>query len=174
MGTDKAFVVWQGRMLIEHAVERIRPQVSRLAINANGDPARYAAFGLPVLADPWPNWPGPLAGVLAAMAWARGFGVSRVLTVPVDAPLLPPDLVARLADRPGLVRASSGERSHPVVALWPVTLAPAIERALAAGQGRVRDVMGDAVEVTFDACSMVNLNTPEDLAADTAPTRRSP
>lgn len=163
MGTDKAFAVLRGRPMIEHVIARLGPQLAAVAIN--GDPARYAGLGPTVLPDPVAGQPGPLAGVLAAMIWARALGADRVVTVPVDTPGLPHDLVARLAACPGLVRARSGDRSHPVVALWPVTLAGAVAASLAAGERRVRAVMGGTSEVAFEPSALANVNTPDDLAA---------
>jgi molybdenum cofactor guanylyltransferase len=103
-----------------------------IAINANGDPARFARFGLPVLPDPIADQPGPLAGVLAAMEWA---GQGLVATVPGDAPFIPRDLVARLAaareaDGADIAVAASAGRVHPVVALWSANLAAELRRAI--------------------------------------------
>jgi molybdenum cofactor guanylyltransferase len=97
MGVEKALVDFAGRPMLAHVLARFAPQVMALAINANGDPARFAAFGAPVIADLAPDQPGPLAGIAAALAWAQAHGCSRVATVPCDAPFLPRDLVARLA-----------------------------------------------------------------------------
>ena len=93
-GVDKAFLPLAGRSLILHVLDRFEPQVERLAISANGDPARFAAFGLKVLPDA--EILGPLAGILAAMAWASEQGADAVVSAPVDGPFLPPDLVPRL------------------------------------------------------------------------------
>lgn len=117
-GGDKTLRELHGRPLLAHILTRLAPQCAGLAISANGDPARFAAFGLPVWPDPLPGM-GPLGGVLAALeASPHPF----VLTVPGDAPFLPPDLVARLHAGRGMVtvaQAASRGRAHPVIALWP-------------------------------------------------------
>jgi molybdopterin-guanine dinucleotide biosynthesis protein A len=128
-----------GRPLLDHAIDRIRPQVTALTLNANGDPARFAAWGLPVLMDTSPDYPGPLAGILAGMEWAAETypSIPDIVSVPADAPFLPRDLVNRLesarADAQAEIAiAASGERTHPVVGLWPVRLAAALRRAMTA------------------------------------------
>ncbi len=99
-GVDKGLVVVAGRRMIDHVVARMEPQCGELAINANGDPARWADLGLHVLPDTLPEgvdaFPGPLAGILAALDWAAALGASHVVTVPADTPFLPTGLVAGL------------------------------------------------------------------------------
>lgn len=136
-GGDKCLRPLAGRPLLAHAIERIAPQVGRLVLNANGNPARFAAFGLPVAADILPGQPGPLAGVLTGMGWAAANapGAGWILTVATDAPFLPPDLAGRLHDavrRDGadMACAASAGRHHPVIGLWPATLRDALETAL--------------------------------------------
>ncbi|WP_273523920.1 NTP transferase domain-containing protein, partial [Rhodosalinus sediminis] len=89
-GGDKALAELAGRPLAAHVAERLSDHVAALALNANGDPARFAALGLPVLPDPLPGRPGPLAGVLAALDWAAGQGAAAAVTAPADTPFLPP------------------------------------------------------------------------------------
>src|ERR1700752_927453 len=105
----------------------LAPQCDGLILNANGDPARFAGFGLPVIADTVGNFPGPLAGILAALDWiaANRPQVSTVLSAAGDCPFLPRDLVARLHQalengNAQLPVASSGGQSHPVVGPWGV------------------------------------------------------
>ena len=110
---DKPLRLLAGRPLLAHAITRIGPQVAAMVINANGDPARFADFGLEVIADDLPNHPGPLAGILAGMRWAAAMGFADVLSVPTDTPFLPTDLVTRLvsarhAARLPLACAASG------------------------------------------------------------------
>lgn len=134
---DKCLLPLGGLPLLEHARRRLQPQTARLAINANADPARFAAFALPVLADEVEGFAGPLAGVLAGMRWGQKEQppLTHIVTAPGDGPFLPPDLVARLqaaaarADTP-LACAASGGRAHPVFGLWPTSLADDLERAL--------------------------------------------
>jgi molybdopterin-guanine dinucleotide biosynthesis protein A len=173
-GGDKPLRVLAGRTLLDYVIERIRPQVRALVLNANGDAARFAAWGLPVVGDPLPDYPGPLAGVLAGMRWAAAQQASTVLSVPTDTPFLPVDLVARLeaaraaAGLPIACAASSG-RTHPVAALWPVALADALEAALRAGERKIDawTARYGVAEAVFDDAAgdpFFNVNRPEELA----------
>lgn len=122
-GVDKAMVALAGRTLILRVFERVAPQVAAAAISANGDPARFAAFGVPVLADapqePPGRFAGPLAGLLAGARWAlAAHPGALLLSVPCDVPFLPADLVARLAAARLPACAASFGRLHPLVALW--------------------------------------------------------
>ena len=135
-GGDKCLLPLAGRPILAHILERLAPQVARSALNANGDPARFAAFGLPVVPDAVADYPGPLAGVLTGLEWARDHApeLRWVVTVPGDGPFLPLDLVARfLAAAAGgaeLVCGSAGGNANPVIGLWPVALAGELRRAL--------------------------------------------
>lgn len=170
-GGDKGLRPWKGATLLDAVIARIAPQAGALALNANGDPARFARFGLPVLRDPVPDNPGPLAGVLAAMLWARGCGHERVLTVPCDTPDLPDDLVARLVAGDagsGAMTADADGTLHPAIALWPVALADALADHLARGGRRVRGFAAEAgvAPVRFDGTSpkrFRNINLPGEL-----------
>jgi molybdopterin-guanine dinucleotide biosynthesis protein A len=143
-GGDKGLLELAGRPMLAHVIDRLKPQVGPMVLNANGDPARFARFGLPVVPDTVGGFAGPLAGVLAGMRWAAAAAprASAIVTVSTDAPFLPRDLVARLAaavtDRPTAVAlASSGGELHPVIGLWPVALADDLEAALNAGLRKV-------------------------------------
>lgn len=172
-GGDKGLRPIAGRPMLAHVLDRIRPQVAAVALSANGDPARFAGFALPVLPDGAPGG-GPLAGVLAGLRWAAREhpAAPLVLSVPTDTPLLPPDLVSRLfaARCGGVACAASAGRLHPVVALWPVALAEALAAALAAGEHRVgafAQAHGLAV-AEFSAEPVdpfTNVNNPAELAA---------
>lgn len=171
-GGDKPLVMLGGRPLLRHILDRLGPQVSGLALNANDDPTRYQAFGLPILPDSVAGRPGPLAGILAALDWAAGLGRARVLTVPGDTPFLPADLASRLAGAGATAAlASSGGRRQPIAGLWPVTAREALRLAIRdEGLRRVEDWVGrlDAVAVEFPVDPVdpfFNLNTPEDVAA---------
>ena len=170
-GGDKGLVRLAGEPLLAHIVRRVRPQVAALALNANGDPARFAEFGLPVLADTVPGHPGPLAGVLAGMIWTKAQGARQVFTVPTDAPFLPRDLVARLAAAAAPVAvATSGDWTHPTVALWSVELAATLESALRAGTRKVMDFQAAHGAVAVDwpmqpYDPFFNVNTPAEVAA---------
>lgn len=172
-GGDKGLLPLGRSTVMGLAIARLGPQVSALAINANGDPARLAALGLPVLPDPVEGRPGPLAGVLAAMEWAAGRGAERVATVAADTPFLPMDLVARLAEAgPGIALAATpGEGGrpvrHPTFGLWPVALAGDLRAALGAGVRKVvewTDRHGAAAALFPEEDAFFNVNTPEDLA----------
>ena len=172
-GGDKALRTLGGETLLDRVIARLGPQCGALALNANGDPARFADLGLPVLADPLPDHPGPLAGVLAGMDWAAEAGAEAIVTVAADTPFLPADLVARLAAPGGLALAASPDAegrvwTHPTVGLWPVALRHDLRRALGKGLRKIvrwTDLHG-AAEVVFRGTPdpFLNINTPEDLA----------
>ena len=181
-GREKAFLALAGQPMLAHVLARFAPQIARVAINANGDPARFAAFGLPVIADETPDFPGPLAGILAALRWAGHMRASHVATVASDAPFIPLDLVARLLSAAGagdrIVVARSDGQSHPVAALWPLGITDDLSQALATGERRVQRwvEMQGARTVDFSPFELdgrtidpfMNVNTPADLAeADT-------
>ncbi|MBK1635454.1 molybdenum cofactor guanylyltransferase MobA [Rhodovulum adriaticum] len=168
-GTDKALIRLGGQTLAARLAGRLGPQVAALAIAANGDPARLAGLGLPVLADPPPGGQGPLAGILAGLDWAADGGADWLATVAVDTPFAPLDMVDRLwmADAP-LALAESGRRLHPTAGLWPVALRDPLRTALSGGLRRPALFAADhgAVRVRFDGVPdpFFNINTPADLA----------
>jgi molybdopterin-guanine dinucleotide biosynthesis protein A len=136
-GGDKPMREIGGRTILDHVIERFSPQCDRVILNANGDPARFAAFGLPVVADTVADYPGPLAGVLAALDWTAQNRPQTgwVASVAGDCPFLPRDLVrrfheAQLDEDAELVVAASGDRTHPVIGLWSVALRHDLRRAL--------------------------------------------
>jgi molybdenum cofactor guanylyltransferase len=176
-GGDKSLRLLAGRPILAHIVERAAPQVAALALNANGDAARFAAFGLPVVADSVPDFAGPLAGVLAGLDWAaeRVPGATHVASFAGDAPFLPRDLVARLAaalahGRHALACAASAGRAHPVFGLWPVALGAALRRAVVEEGIHKVDAWTaryDLVAVEFATVPVdpfFNANRPDDLA----------
>jgi molybdopterin-guanine dinucleotide biosynthesis protein A len=181
-GGDKGLLELAGRSMLAHVIDRLRPQVGRLAINANGDPARFAALGLPVVPDTVGGFVGPLAGVLAGMRWslAQAPQARWVVTAAGDAPLLPRDLVVRLRrvveHRAGSIAlAQSAGELHPVIGLWPVALANDLETALAAGVRKVLDWTDrhGTFPVPFaparigdtEVDPFFNANTPQELEA---------
>jgi molybdopterin-guanine dinucleotide biosynthesis protein A len=136
-GGDKPMRRIGGRTILERVIARLKPQCDGLILNANGDPARFAAFGLPVIADSVENFPGPLAGILAALDWATTNRPDApwILSTAADCPFLPRDLVARLhrsrADENAqLAVAASDGQSHPVIGLWSVSLREELRHAL--------------------------------------------
>lgn len=178
-GGDKALIDLAGRPLIAHVIDRFAPQVGPLLVSANGDPGRFAEFGLEVIGDPVADYPGPLAGLAAACLWVRAHRpeITHVATAPVDTPLLPRNLVARLAaalvanPSAGCAMAASHGRMHPVAALHPVGCVDDLLPGLASGE--IRRLMNwfegrGAISVDFSAPGVepfVNINRPEDLAA---------
>lgn len=169
-GIDKALLPLAGKPLIEHVLARLQVQVPRVLISANGDPARFAGIGCDIVADHAPQ--GPLSGILAALRHASGLGATHVLSVPVDAPFLPGDLLARLVQASqgvagGLALAATAGQLHPTFGLWPVTLAPDLNGFLDRGHAKMSefaDRHGPALALFADPSGFLNLNTPEDLA----------
>lgn len=173
-GGDKCLLRVDGETLLERAIRRLAPQVGPMALNANGDPRRFAPCPLPVLADCVPDRPGPLAGILTGLEWAQNLGFEWVLTIPGDTPLFPLDLVERLESAlrqgaPAAITASNGH-PHPVFGLWPVTWITEIEKALAEkrlGVWKFAQAMGvaevDWPTLPFDP--FLNVNTPDDVTA---------
>jgi molybdenum cofactor guanylyltransferase len=180
-GGDKALHILGDVTLLDRVIERLRPQVDGLVLNANGDPARFARFALPVVPDSIPGFAGPLAGVLAGLDWAATErpDCSYVVSVATDAPFLPADLVARLAE--GLREAgadlacvASGGRTHPVFGFWPVRLREDLRRALVDEEIRKVDLFTARYRlatVSFPNAPVdpfFNANRPEDFAAAAA------
>ena len=136
-GREKALLDIGDKPMLLHVLTRLRPQVGRIVINANGDPARFSGHCLPVVPDSVEGYAGPLAGLHAGIEWAKAEtpNAEFIATVPVDCPFMPLDLVARLKaaliakEAPCAIAASSGER-HPVVGLWRVQLAGALAKSL--------------------------------------------
>ena len=173
-GADKALLPLSGQPLLVHVLNRIQPQVEKLALSANGNPARFRPYGLPVLPDSHPM--GPLSGLLSALHWAAGTGADVLVTVPVDAPFLPPDLVPRLllasgwpdtGPMPAIARTNG--KAQPVCGLWPTATAPALAAFLASGaKPKVMDFatsQGTTYADFPDDAAFQNLNSPADLAA---------
>lgn len=136
-GGDKPMQTIGGRPILERVIERLAPQCDQLILSANGDPARFASFGLPVIADTVTGFAGPLAGILAALDWAAAHRpeIEWIVSAATDCPFLPRDLVARLqrariADGADIAVAASGGQTHHVIALWNVGLRNAMRSAL--------------------------------------------
>lgn len=175
-GGDKNLRTLGGRTILERIVATARPQVGPLVLNANGDPARFAAFGLPVAADVVEGYAGPLAGVLTGMEWAKANapGAVWLASFATDAPFIPADLVARLltaveAEGADLACARSDGQDHPVFGLWPLRLADDLKRAMVeegmrkvdAWTGRYRLAVAEFGVEPVDP--FFNTNRPEDL-----------
>jgi molybdenum cofactor guanylyltransferase len=176
-GGDKPMRTIGGRTILERVIARLAPQCDGLMLNANGDPARFAAFGLPVIADSVADFPGPLAGILAALDWmaANRPDVSLVLSAAGDCPFLPRNLVSRLHDAlvkedAQLAVAASGDQSHPVIGLWSVSLRDELRHALVVEDIRkidrwtARYRLATVVWPTEPLDPFFNANTVEDIA----------
>jgi len=176
-GVDKARIRIGGAAILERVLARLRPQCGRLILNANSDAARFADTGIPVVADSVPDYPGPLAGILAGLDWAARYApeIAWVVSVPSDCPFLPRNLVARLHQARAeagavLACASSGERRHPVIALWPVAVREDLRRALTdEGMRKVDDwaaryAIGIAEWPAAPVDPFFNVNTPKQAA----------
>jgi molybdopterin-guanine dinucleotide biosynthesis protein A len=177
-GGDKGRRVVGGQTLLARVIARLGAQCTPLALNANGDPARFADLGLPVLPDSLPDHPGPLAGVLAGLDWAASLGAPAIVTAAADTPFFPADLAARLAEAAGLsglaLAASPDETGklhrQPTFGLWPVALRHDLRGALEGGLRKIvlwTDQHG-AGTATFAAVPFdpfFNVNTPEDIVA---------
>jgi molybdopterin-guanine dinucleotide biosynthesis protein A len=176
-GGDKSLRTIGGRTALDRIIERLTPQVRRVILNANADPRRFDAFHLPVVADGLPDNPGPLAGVLAALDWAAVADPSLtwVLTLPGDAPFIPRDLVSRLhaarqINDATLACATSDNRTHPVIALWPVSIRDEVRHAVAdQGIRKMEDFTQRYRRATVDwpvtpVDPFFNVNTPDELA----------
>lgn len=176
-GGDKGLLSLSGRPILAHVVSRLAPQVEMLALNANGDAARFQQFGLPVLADTVEGFPGPLAGILAGLEWAATIPhMTSLVSAAGDTPFVPSNLVERLVaaaeSRPGsIIVARSGGRLHPVFAMWPISCREALSAELASGERKVTAFIQrhHHVEVEFppemyrNIDPFYNINTPEDL-----------
>ena len=178
-GGDKCLLPLCGRPILASVLAGLKPQVSDIVINANGDPTRFEQFDLPVVADSVAGFAGPLAGIHAGLEWVKANrpGIRHVVTVPGDTPFFPGDLVQRflseLEHHPSLLVAASAEGVHPVVGLWPVGLARDLQECLEQGVHKVGAFTRQhgAVEVFFPPVEVggrlvdpfFNINRPEEL-----------
>jgi molybdopterin-guanine dinucleotide biosynthesis protein A len=173
-GGDKGLIRLGGKAILDHVIDRLKPQTEALIINANGEASRFAAYGLPVVADSIEGSAGPLAGVLAGLDWAAERGFSHIVTAATDTPFFPRDLVARLRaavmrEGADLAVAASQGRQHPVFGWWPCGLREDLRRAV--GEEGVRKVDEWTVRhrlavAEFEARHydpFFNANRPEDL-----------
>jgi molybdopterin-guanine dinucleotide biosynthesis protein A len=176
-GGDKPLRELGGQTILARVIARLEPQCECLLLSANGDPRRFAPFGLPVVADGVSHLPGPLAGILAGLDWAAAYrpDAQWIFSAPGDCPFLPRDLVARLrqavsAHGAELAIAASQGRSHPVIGLWKVASRDALREALVVeGLRKVQDWTERYRVATVDLPAdpidpFFNVNTVEDLA----------
>lgn len=174
-GGDKPLRPVKGVPILSHVIARVARKGRALVLNANGDPQRFEAFGLPVIADSESDFPGPLAGILAGLDWAASEGFSGdILSVPGDCPFIPHDLAekldaARAAASLPLACAGSGGWTHPVIGLWPISIRESLRAALAGGERKI-----DRFTARFGCATadwpiepfdpFFNVNTPEEWA----------
>ena len=177
-GGDKPMRQIAGRTILDRVIARLESQCDGLILNANGDPARFAAYGLPVIADTVKDFPGPLAGILAALDWAATNrpDVEFILSAAADCPFLPRDLVARLhrarrEENAELAVAASAGQSHPVIGLWSVALREDLRHALVVEGVRkidrwtARYRLSTVTWPTEPLDPFFNANTVDDIAA---------
>jgi molybdopterin-guanine dinucleotide biosynthesis protein A len=176
-GGDKALIRVGDQAILDRVLARLAPACATVVLNANGDPQRFARYGLPVVPDSVPDFAGPLAGILAGLDWIaeQAPKLAWMVSVPGDCPFLPADVVARLhavrseQDKP-LACAQSGDWRHPVVGLWPVALREDLRRAVIDEGLRKIEVWtarhGVAIATWSDKPidPFFNVNTPEDAA----------
>ncbi len=175
MGAEKALIDLAGEPVIARVIARLRPQVGRIVISANGDARRFEPFALPVIADtmPRPGDEGPLAGVIAGLEWAEAEEISHVVFVPGDAPFLPEDLVSRLGTHEDTIAVAESETGiEPLFSLWPTSTLENLKLLYAEGERAPRRAIGamthKIVPFEGDAISadpFFNLNRPDDVAA---------
>lgn len=173
-GGDKNLMMLAGKPVLRHVLDRVDFADRPLMINANGDPARYAAFGLPVCADVIDGYAGPLAGILTGLEWvaANHSDCSHMVSVATDAPFLPVNLIAVLESAIGdgaeIAQAMSLHRRHPVFAIWPVAIAGALRDAVIdEGVRKIDDFTARYHCVTVEFAGtpdpFMNLNRPDDF-----------
>lgn len=170
-GGDKGLLQLGNMTILDHVIARLEPQVAGLALNANGDPARFDTLKLPVIADSIADFAGPLSGVLAGLDWAASQGADHIVTAAADTPFMPCDLVPQLqhaAEMAGvdIALAATPDGRQPTFGLWPVRLRDDLREALNDGLRKV--VMWtrkhNAATATFpQSAAFFNVNTPEDL-----------
>lgn len=167
-GVDKGLIEFDHKPLIEHVLSALQPQVGRILISANRNQERYARYGLPVVSDDRPGYEGPLAGFATLL---RHCPTDWLLVVPCDAPLLPPDLVGRLAQAQAesgadIAVAHDGERLQPVHVLLGRYLLSDLDAYLDAGERKIAYWYHQhhVIEVDFSDCPQAfsNLNEPRD------------
>jgi len=171
-GGDKSLLRLDDQTILDHVIARFAPQVAGLALNANGDPARFANLNIPIVPDSISDFAGPLSGVLAGLDWAAEMGADQIITVAADTPFLPCDLTPQLqlaAELSGIdiALAATPDGRQPTFGLWPVRLRDDLRAALHDGLRKVvlwTSKHGAATAEFPDSAAFFNVNTPDDLA----------
>lgn len=167
-GEDKGLITLNGRPLVDYLIESLQTQAAHVLINANRNHERYAAFGLPVVADILDDYLGPLAGMASGM---QASTTAYIVTAPCDSPLLPEALVERLAQAlqagsADISVAHDGERLQPVFALLRCTLLPDLLEYLESGGRKIDHWYAQHRYTTADFSdahdAFINMNTPQD------------
>ncbi len=179
-GQEKCLLHLGGQSILSHVIARLAPQVSQIALNANGNPQRFSDFNYPVIPDSSDGFLGPLAGILAGMDWASAIGQTEIVSVASDTPFFPKDLVQRLREKSRRVEfplvlaaenhPTKGKVRHPTFGLWPVELREDLRRSLQSGLRKIvrwtDQNQGICVEFPpTEGRAFFNVNTPEDLIA---------
>ncbi len=178
-GGDKCLLRFGTETLLSHVAGRLAPQVSRLLLNANGDPSRFSDFGLPVISDSVEGYAGPLAGILSGLIWVRQNDpdVRWIVSAATDTPFFPSNLVAKLYESvntyPAIAIAASDGKPQPVFGLWPTALAEDLDKSLRTGTRKVLDWCDRHSTLFVEFPYMItggyqldpffNTNKPEDL-----------
>lgn len=171
-GGDKGLLPLGDQTILGNVIDRLEPQVAGLALNANGDPSRFADLGLPVIADSIDGFAGPLSGVLAGLDWAATQNATHIVTAAADTPFFPCDLVPQLqlaAETTGtqIALTATPDGRHPTFGLWPTALRDDLRTALEGGLRKVvlwADQHGCATAKFPNDAAFFNVNTPQDLA----------
>lgn len=178
-GNDKGLKPLGGKAMIAHVIERLRPQIGAMVINANGDASAYVAFEIPVIADVYGDFDGPLAGLFTAMCWTAAHcpNARWVVTAACDTPFIPADYVEKLAQAvlsapDTIALAASGRGTHYVLGMWPLELAGDLVAWLARGERKVQlwverhpHAIVRFPDTSTGTDPFFNVNTPEDFAA---------
>jgi molybdopterin-guanine dinucleotide biosynthesis protein A len=171
-GVDKGLQTHLGIPLAQYALERLRPQVGALMLNANRNLAAYSAMGVPVWPDEMAEYPGPLAGMLAGLTHCS---TPYLVTVPCDTPNFPTDLVACLAEgleidgemATAYTQEAEGLRAQPVFCLMKVSLRDSLNAFIRSGERKTGlfAAQHHSTRVVFhDPAAFANANTLDELA----------
>ena len=165
-GRDKGLLEWHGQPLIAHLHALVRPLTDDLIISCNRNHERYAAHANRLVSDAESSFPGPLAGIRAALGIARH---PWLLVLPCDTPGLDATLIQALRQRaeqtlkPCMVRQDG--QWQPLVSILPTALAAALEDAWNNGErSPLRFLLqhqAQALECALDDPRLANLNTPQ-------------
>lgn len=177
-GGHKSMLKIDGVPMLDHVIQRLKPQVSQIALNVNGDASKFSAYNLPTFADTIPGFLGPLAGILSGLRWAQNLNADCLISVAADTPFFPGNLVEKLANNtadmnePLALAFTRDEKGkvlrHPTFGIWPVSLADNLENALLKGLRKIVLWVdqNDGRGVEFDQClfdPFFNVNSPDDL-----------